>query len=142
MDNPYKAIKHIPLFESSFLTIQHIPSCKAIQYQLKGYLTEEEARLFFEKILLYAEQTQSSNLIADLSEFKGAHMNLAKYVDQVWSKQLARTGIRRVAMNHPTSKFGAFANKIAAGPEVQAKLITKEFESLDDAVKWVYSEEN
>lgn len=105
-------------------------------------MQEDEARLFFEKILLYASQTGSRNLIADLSEFKGAHMNLAKYVNHIWSKQLAQTGIRRVAMTLPVSKFGAFSNRIASGPEVQANLITKEFESLDDAVRWIYNEEN
>lgn len=142
MDNPHKTIKNIPLFETSYFTIQHIPSCKAIQYQLKGYLTESEARDFFEKILSYTIETKSNNLIADLSDFKGSHMNLAKYIDQVWSKQLSRAGIKRVARNHPTSKFGAFSNKIASGPGVQANLIIKEFETLDDAVKWVYHEEN
>lgn len=142
MDNSHKTIKHIPLFDASYLTVQHVPSCKAIHYELKGYLTEEEAMSFFEKILHFAEETQSKNLIADLSVFKGAHMNLAKYVDQVWSKQLAHKGIRRVATKPPFSKFGAFADKIAAGPGATSNLITKYFESMDDAVKWVYYEEN
>lgn len=142
MDNSHKTIKHIPLFEYSYLTAQHIPSCKAIHYQLKGYLTEEMAMDFFKKILYYAEETQSKNLIADLSEFKGAHINLAKYVDKVWGKQLAKAGVKRVAIKPPASKFGAFSNKIAAGPGVHTYLITKEFDSIDEAVRWIYHLEN
>lgn len=142
MDDSHRTIKHIPLFESSYLTAQHIPACKAIHYELKGYLTEEEARVFFDNILMYAEQTNSKNLIADLSHFKGAHMNHAKYVNHVWSKQLAEIGIKRVAIKLPVSNFGAFANKIAAGPEVHAHLITREFATMDEAVRWVYDKEN
>lgn len=142
MDDSHRTIKHIPLFKSSYLTAQHIPACKAIHYELKGYLTEEEARLFFDKILAYAKQTNSKNLVADLSEFKGAHMNLAKHVNQVWGRQLAEVGVKRVATKLPVSKFGAFANKIAAGPEIHAHLITREFDSLDEAVRWIYAEEN
>lgn len=125
------------LHTSSFCQIDHLPVCKTICYQLKGYLEEDDAREFLEKVLFYIQKTQSQNLIAELSDYKGTHMDLAKYLGQVWSHKLTRFGVKRIAINVPKSKFGAFSNKISTISQGQTDLTYKDFNNLDDALAWV-----
>jgi hypothetical protein len=135
--NSLRQVNSTVLYTSPYCQIEHIPFCKTIYYTLKGYLQEDEALDFFETVLYFIEKKQSQNLVAELSEFKGTHMNMAKYANQLWSQKLARYGIRRVAIILPKSKFGEFCSKIAAGREAHTYLSFREFNHLQDSLTWI-----
>lgn len=135
--NILRQVNSTTLYTSPYCQIEHIPLCNTIYYALKGYLQEDEALDFFGTVLYFIEKKQSQNLIAELSEFKGTHMNMAKYANQLWSQKLARYGIRRVAIIVPKSKFGAFCSKISAGREAHSYLSFMEFNNLQDSLTWI-----
>ena len=131
--------KHI-LYETPYLLIGHFPAYRTLFYKLNGYLEEEEAKDFFEKTLYFTARTNSSSLLADLSNFKGGQQSLASYVNLVFSQKLSEAGIERVGVNTPRSGFGNYTNKIAAGREAQSFLQVRMYTELEDALQWIVAE--
>lgn len=105
-------------------------------------MEEPDAMDFFEKMLKALEQTRVRFIIADLTDFKGCHLNLAKYANEVWIPKVADKGVTHFAMNTPTSEFGAFTTKIAAGPIAQSLVTFRVFNDLNKAFPWFKEQAN
>lgn len=129
------------LYQTSYLTIAHTQAPETIVYKLSGYLDKPNAEDFFEKILKAIDETAVRFIVADLTDFKGSNLNLAKYANEVWIPKVAGKGITHVAMNTPKSEFGAFISKIAAGQKAQGLILFKHYKDLQDAFTWIKEEE-
>lgn len=140
MSNIDKGSEKNILYETPYLLIAHFPDFDTLYYKLTGYVEEEEAKDFFEKALHFISQTDSSSLLADLTDFKGGSQNLASYVNQVFSQKLSDAGIERLGMNRPKSVFGEFNNKLAAGSSARKFLKVKEYTQLEEALQWIEAE--
>lgn len=103
-------------------------------------MENKEAKDFFEKVLVFITQTQSSSLLADLIDFKGSIQGFASYVNLVFSQKLSEAGIERLSMNTPRSGFGEYTNKIAAGKEAQSFLKVHKYTHLKEALQWIDAE--
>lgn len=131
--------KH-PLYETPYLLIAHYPAYRTLYYKLSGYLEEKEAKDFFDKALHFTSQTESSSILADLTDFEGGPQGLASYVNLVFSQKLSDAGIERLAMNTPRSGFGEYTNKIAAGREARQFLQLRNYSRLEEALQWIEAE--
>ncbi len=128
------------LYKAPYLQIAHLPDYHALFYKLIGYLEQEEARDYFEKILHFVSKTNSSSLLADLTDFKGAPQNLAAYINQVFTQKLSDIGVERVGMNRPKSGLGELSNRLAAGSSAREYLQVKEYTQMAEALRWIEAE--
>lgn len=141
MDYISKINTYPTLYQDPFLLIKHVPEQETLFYKLSGYLEEPEGNIFFRKVLEEIEATKARKLVADLAEFKGGSITLAKYIDQVWTYKLANAGVIRIAFTNPRSKFGKFTNKVATGSQANMLLELRGFKNLNAAFDWVEQEE-
>lgn len=130
------------LYQDTILLIKCVPDLKTLFYKLSGYIEEPEADTLFTRVLEEIEKTKVLKLVADLTDFKGGSLILAKYMNQVWIQKLANAGIIRIAFTKPRSRFGQFTNKIATEGNVNTLLQFKEFKDLNAAFNWIEKEDD
>jgi hypothetical protein len=109
---------------------------KTVEYKWIGFISAQQAKAGMDQINAIIKETRASNLLADVSQFKGGAVESAKYVNEVWCEQLKRLGITHVAVNVPESAFGDFSNRMALGERTVTLLKVEKFVSHEDAYKW------
>ena len=105
-------------------------------YQWKGHILDDEAKAGFLSILDLIQRHNITNVIADISKFKGGTVTTAKWVNDEYSEMLKEAGIQKVAVTVPESAFGEFSNRVALGEKTVTLLDVEKFTSSEDAYNW------
>ena len=107
-----------------------------LMYQWKGHILDDEAKNGFSDILNLAKKHKLSQIIADISQFKGGTVKTAKWVDEHYSEMLKGAGVKKVAVVVPESSFGEFSNSVALGQKFVSLLEVEKFPSMPAAYNW------
>lgn len=110
---------------------------KAIVYKWKGYIRDEEAMTGMRRLLDMVKQSKAVNLLADLTAFAGGSVEMAKWIDRIWSAQLKEAGVKNLAIILPISSVGEYTNTLALGPHAAQNLNSKLFDSEQKAAEWL-----
>lgn len=124
------------IFEAPYLIVSVNEGEKAIIYKWKGHIKDEEATKGMNLITENIRKYSLKNMVADLNEFKGGSVNIAKWVNDVWSENLKAAGLEKLAVNVPESAFGDFSNKLALGAKTVSLLKVNKFTTITDAFTW------
>ena len=107
-----------------------------LMYQWKGHILDEEAKKGFSDILDLAKKHQITEIIADISQFKGGTVKTAKWVDEHYSDMLKEGGVEKIAVIVPESACGEFSNSVALGEKFVSLLQVEKFTSSASAYAW------
>ncbi len=108
-------------------------------YKWIGPLKDEDALEGMNLITENIRKHSLRNMIADLSEFKGGSVNVAKWINDIWSEKLKAAGLQKLSVNEPVSSLGDFSNKLAQGAKTLSLLQIRKFTTLADAYNWFKS---
>ena len=124
------------VFDAPYLMVSINEEERAIIYKWIGHIKDEEAQKGMNLITDNIRRHSLKNMVADLNEFKGGSVNIAKWVNEVWSENLKAAGLEKLAVNVPVSAFGDFSNKLALGAKTVSLLKVNKFTSFSDAFAW------
>src|SRR5687768_6610877 len=114
-------------FKTSYIEVNYNEKRKIVEYKWIGRISDGDAKTGMAKLLDIIKTTKSKNLLADITSFQGGSVETAKWVNDIWSKQLVEAGLKNVAVNVPLSAFGEFSNKLALGEKFVSLLKVEKF---------------
>lgn len=124
------------IFESPYLKVSVNLEEGALIYKWIGHIQEADAKKGMNLITDNISKHSFTNMLADLSEFKGGSINIARWVNEVWSESLKEAGLQKLAINIPTGAFADFSHKISLGAKTVSLLEVNKVTSYEDAYSW------
>lgn len=129
-------VEKISFYKTSYIEVLYNSTHQAVEYKWIGFVNDEKSRDGMKKITEAIGKYKAPYLIADLWEFKGGVAETAKYVNDVWSEELKKAGVKKIALNLPDSIFGEISNKKAVGEKFVKLHTVEKFTSLEQAYEW------
>ena len=105
-------------------------------YRWKGHILDDEATDGFSELLAIIKKRGINNVIADISQFKGGTVKIAKWVNEEYSEMLKSANVQKMAIIVPESAFGEFSNTVALGQKFVSLIQVEKFSALQDAHNW------
>ncbi|MDJ1479020.1 MULTISPECIES: hypothetical protein [Xanthocytophaga] len=133
-------MEKISYYKAPHVEVVYNPTHQTVEYKWIGFVNDAKAKEGMQKITEAIIKYKAPFMIADLIEFKGGLPETAQYVNDIWSEDLKKAGLQKIALNLPESIFGEITNKKALGEKfVSLHTVEKFAASFEQAYQWFKS---